>query len=472
MDSSDRTHLRRSIGKFVTLWMSTIIISILILSLALVVTGKKSQSLTKQILNDSKIIELTHTLELAVLSVSREDLLWRTTHDRVHLVQKDADLQKTRDILLKLDLNATSPEEKLIIGKIKDTYQELQVAATAIPPSSIISMRSLTKTIIDTAEHYHAKNEKQMEGMVRNIRTLNSDMDRWLFLISVFVIAIAAIGSLALLRRIIQPTIVLSRMAARFGQGDFTARAIVMRDDELGTLCQTFNNMADDIALRENERHEFLASVVHDIKTPLVFIGGAVRMLKNKKKDYEQLPLWIDRIINQIKRLEDLTNDLIDTVQVQTGHLTLDMKEIDLTSLARNIQAEQAECLSSHAICFEGDEECKILCDAGRLERVTTNLISNAVKYSPEQTTILMKVYRLDSHGVLAVKDQGIGISSEDLKLLFQPFGRLSRTKSGVRGTGLGLFTVKKIVEAHNGRVNVISELGAGTTIEILFPLA
>ena len=88
-----------------------------------------------------------------------------------------------------------------------------------------------------------------------------------------------------------------------------------------------------------------------------------------------------------------------------------------------------------------------------------------------EQTAIIMKVYRLDSHGVLVIKDQGIGIASEDLKLLFQPFGRLSRTKSGVKGTGLGLFTVKKIVGAHNGRVKVMSEPGAGTTIEILFPL-
>jgi len=398
--------------------------------------------------------------------------LWRTTHDQVHLAQKDAELQKTRDALVKLDLSATSPEEKLILGKMKDTCQELQVAATAIPPSSIVSMKSLTKTIIDTAEQYHTRNEKQMEITVRDMGTLNRVLDYGLLAISVFVISIVALGSLALLRRIIQPTIALSQMAARFGQGNFTARARVMRDDELGNLCQTFNNMADDIALRENERHEFLASVVHDIKTPLVFIGGAVRMLKNKQKDYEKLPLWMDRIISQINRLDALTNDLIDTVQVQTGRLTLDMQEIDLTSLARTIQADQAECLSSHPVCFEGDEECRVLCDARRLERIAVNLISNAVKYSPEQTTILMKVYRHDSYGVLAVKDQGMGIAPEDLKLLFQPFGRLSRSKSGVKGTGLGLFTVKKIVEAHNGRVNVMSEPGAGTTIEILFPLA
>lgn len=471
MDSSERTHLRGSIRKFVTLWMSAIIISIVFLSVALIITGKQFRFLTKQTLSDSKTIELTHMLELAILSVSREDLLWRTTHDKGHLLQKDAELKKASDILLELYLDADSRDKQLVIDKIKGQYQELRVAASAIPPYSIASMRVLTKAFIDAAENYREQNKNQMEITVAAIRTINSNLDRGLIFLSVFVIVILAMGSFIFLRRIINPTIELSRVSARFGQGDLNARAAVMRDDEMGNLCQTFNNMAEDIAHREKERQEFIASVAHDVKTPLVFVGGAVRMLSKRTMDHEQWAPWIDRIINQVKSLEDLTNDLIDTVQVQSGQLTLQLGEVDLTAFARNIQEEQASGLSSHSLCFEGDEPCRILCDARRLERVTTNLLSNAVKYSPEQTTILMKVYRLDSHGVLAVKDQGIGISSEDLKLLFQPFGRLSRSKSGVRGTGLGLFTVKKIVEAHNGRVNVISELGAGTTIEIVLPL-
>lgn len=402
MDSSERTHLRGSIRKFVTLWMSTIIIAIVFLSVALIITGKQFRFLTKQTLSDSKTIELTHMLELAILSVSREDLLWRTTHDKGHLLQKDAELKKASDILLELYLDADSRDKQLVIDKIKGNYLELRVAASAIPPSSIASMRVLTKAFIDAAEKYREQNKNQMEITVAAIRTINSNLDRGLIFLSVFVIVILAMGSFIFLRRIINPTIELSRVSARFGQGDLNARAAVMRDDEMGNLCQTFNNMAEDIAHREKERQEFIASVAHDVKTPLVFIGGAVRMLSKRTMDHAQWAPWIDRIINQVKSLEDLTNDLIDTVQVQSGQLTLQLGEVDLTAFARNIQEEHASGLSSHSICFEGEETCRILCDARRLERVTTNLLSNAVKYSPEQTTILMKVYRLDSHGVLA----------------------------------------------------------------------
>ena len=472
MDSSERTHLRGSIRKFVALWMSAIIISIVFLSVVLLITGKQFRSLTKQTLSDSKSIELTHMLELAILSVSREDLLWRTTHDKVHFLQKDAELKKASDILLELDLDADSREEELVIDKIKGQYQALRVAASATPPSSIVNMRVLTKAFMDAAENYREQNKKQLEITVKAIRTINSNLDRGLIVLSVFVTVILAMGSFIFLRRIIKPTIELSRVAARFGQGDLNARATVMRDDEMGNLCQTFNNMAEDIAHREKDRHEFIASIAHDVKTPLVFIGGAVRMLSKRTMDHEQSNPWMDRIIKQVKRLEDLTTDFIDTEQVQSGQLTLQMGELDLTSFVRNIQEEQAACLSSHSICFEGAEPCRILCDARRLERVTMNLISNAVKYSPGKTTILLKVYRLKAHGVLVVKDEGVGISPEDLKLLFQPFGRLSRTQRVATGNGLGLFVVKKIVEAHNGKINVMSEPDIGTTVEILFPLA
>jgi len=131
---------------------------------------------------------------------------------------------------------------------------------------------------------------------------------------------------------------------------------------------------------------------------------------------------------------------------------------------------EQNGLITSHTLVFEGYRECPILGDRRRLERVITNLLSNAIKYSPEGSTISLRLERKSDLVVFSVTDQGIGISPEDRKALFQPFGRLSRTCEMTRGAGLGLYIVKRIIDAHRGTIRVDSRLGAGATIEISLP--
>ena len=135
------------------------------------------------------------------------------------------------------------------------------------------------------------------------------------FVLSALVLGIAGIivvGSILLIRRIITPVIALSRTAERFGRGEFDARVPVFRNDELGGLSRTINNMADDIARREKSRMEFSAAVFHDIKNPLAVIGGAVRMMRRKEMPRDQLEQWLDRVIRETDRLEDISQDLMD----------------------------------------------------------------------------------------------------------------------------------------------------------------
>jgi signal transduction histidine kinase len=148
------------------------------------------------------------------------------------------------------------------------------------------------------------------------------------------------------------------------------------------------------------------------------------------------------------------------------------MSEIDLVELIADIHHEQAEVLNHYNLLFRSCDELRIRGDKRRLERVIINLLSNSTKYSPEGTTIIMKAERRDLHAVFSITDQGAGMSDEDVKSLFQPFGRLAHTKHMAHGTGLGLFSVRKIIDAHGGSISVTSELGVGTTVEVSLPIA
>lgn len=471
MKSLGKARLFGSIRAFIALWMSGIILSVLALSAALFLTAEKFQTMTGQIFLDSKALEMTHLLKSVILSEHREDLLWRATHDDRHRLQKNIELRKAEQIVRELDIKATSREEASLIDEIKKKYQKLWLATITEPLISIERSKVLADSLLEVIDRYQEQNKTQMEKTIQASRQLDTRVDRWSVVIVLLVGTMVSAGALILIQRIVQPTIELSHAASKFGQGDFSARAAILREDELGALCRTFNNMAEDIACWEKNRLEFVATVAHDIKNPLVIIGAAARRLRSKIMPPDQQSLWLEQMIEEVDRLEDLIHDLMDTVQVETGCLSLEMKDLDLTAFVRTIQRKQATVISSHMILFEGDEECRILGDERRLYRVVVNLISNAVKYSSEQTPVLLKVERQASNAVLTVQDQGCGILSEDLDVLFQPFGRLRRTQNMAEGTGLGLFTVKKIIEGHGGTIKVTSELDVGTTIEISLPL-
>jgi len=162
----------------------------------------------------------------------------------------------------------------------------------------------------------------------------------------------------------------------------------------------------------------------------------------------------------------------MDAIQVETGSLELNSSEHDLVALVRRIKENHEEVYRSHDFAFEaGCETCPAPCDADRMERVLTNLISNAVKYSPEHSMVTLSVAREGVRAMITVKDQGMGMAPEDVSRLFKPFSRLSRSADQARGTGLGLFSAMRIVEAHGGAISIHSTPGQGTSVRVALPL-
>jgi len=210
--------------------------------------------------------------------------------------------------------------------------------------------------------------------------------------------------------------------------------------------------------------------VAHDIRSPLGNVSLAAQMLQEVDPGSNKKVL-LEQLLRNVRRTEIILDDLLDFTQAESGLMSLEQEELDLTVLVGELVREQAEVCQTHHFQFEGKDKCLILGDRERLSRVVSNLLSNAIKYSAPGRVITIKVEANSKTCVLAIQDQGVGIAAEDLERIFQPFTRLESTRSMAQGTGIGLTSVRKIVEAHQGTVEVTSKPGIVTTFKVILPL-
>ena len=246
-------------------------------------------------------------------------------------------------------------------------------------------------------------------------------------------------------------------------------------DDEgqlLGGL-EAFQDISNLKAL-EREKANLISMFAHDIKSSLTIIGGFVlRLLKKRSHLEEEKQIeYLDIMKSETGKLSFLVNDFLEYSRLQTGKLKLEFsatsidKELMELFDAYQVKAKEA----GNHLELENEEELPIIeADANRLRRVFTNLLDNALKFSKNKGAITISTHETDKEIVIKVKDEGIGIDSKDLPYIFESFnrGKGSETKEGF---GLGLATVKAIVEAHGGRVLVKSELGKGSVFEVILP--
>ena len=246
-------------------------------------------------------------------------------------------------------------------------------------------------------------------------------------------------------------------------------------DDEgqlLGGL-EAFQDISNLKAL-EREKANLISMFAHDIKSSLTIIGGFVlRLLKKRSHLEEEKQIeYLDIMKSETGKLSFLVNDFLEYSRLQTGRLKLEFS-------ATSIDKELMELFDAYQVKakeagidleLENEEELPIIeADANRLRRVFANLLDNALKFSKNKGAITISTHETDKEIVIKVKDEGIGIDSKDLPYIFESFnrGKGAETKEGF---GLGLATVKAIVEAHGGRVLVKSELGKGSVFEVILP--
>jgi len=227
-----------------------------------------------------------------------------------------------------------------------------------------------------------------------------------------------------------------------------------------------------------NARDQFVSIASHELRTPVTSAKGYLQLLERQLGqetiDRERLKTYATRIAAGIDRLEALVGDLLDTSRTQQGRLDLVAAPCDLAAIGRAVVSrfeEQIERGQAHTLVFDAPESVSGAWDQGRLDQVLTNLLSNALKYSPEGGTVTIHIQQQQGGGAFAsVSDQGLGIPLEEQRLLFTPFMRGSAAHGRISGTGLGLYIVRQIVEGHGGMIEVESVPGQGSTFTFTIP--
>jgi two-component system phosphate regulon sensor histidine kinase PhoR len=224
----------------------------------------------------------------------------------------------------------------------------------------------------------------------------------------------------------------------------------------------------------ERTRREFVSSVSHELRTPLAAIKLMIETLLDRADDDEARALFLPRMQQEVDRLVQLVQDLLELARSERGQLRLRRSTVDLRTVAESTLHTFDPRASKLGVTlrFTG-EATPVDGDEHRLAQVVVNLIDNALKHTRSGGTVTVSAARGTGRAVLTVRDTGTGIPYRDLPHIFERFYVVerSRAREGA-GTGLGLSIVKQIVEAHGGTVSAESELGAGSTFTCVFPLA
>jgi len=258
------------------------------------------------------------------------------------------------------------------------------------------------------------------------------------------------------------------------------SRAVPQKDAD-GNIQLWVGASTDIQAIKEEEQRkgDFIKMVSHELKTPVTSIKGYVQfllsILNNQAITPEMMPVKssLSRIDVQIVRLTRLITEMLDLSRIESGKLELQKKQFSLNQLVTETVHDFSHTSSTHRLIVQDEFTCDIIGDRDRLEQVLTNFINNAIKYSPENNIINIRVFNWGQHhAAVSVQDFGIGISPEEQQKIFERFYRVSgRNESTYSGFGIGLFIANEIVQKHHGTIKVQSEEGKGSIFTFILPL-
>lgn len=291
---------------------------------------------------------------------------------------------------------------------------------------------------------------------------------------ALFVIIVSALVIYYSSLRISRPISDMEKAAALLARGEITEDILVDSRDELGKLGQTFNYMKRQLENTEIMRREFIASVSHDLRTPLTSIKGFVQGMMDGLVKPQDMQKYLTIIMNETTKLISMTGEILEVAKIQSGSITLDKKNFEIKAFLEEILWGLEALIADQNIIvnIQCDEFLHVFADPDRLRQILVNIIGNAIKYNQDYGELQIKAFKDSDTLTVSIKDTGIGIPAEELPYVFERFYRVDKSRhSAAGGTGLGLNIVKSLVELHDGRIWVSSTVDKGTEVTFQLPI-
>jgi histidine kinase len=290
----------------------------------------------------------------------------------------------------------------------------------------------------------------------------------------------AILASFFISRQVVTPMLHMMSLSQRIAEGEYQERLALPggqqadQTDELGQLALRFNQMADKLEKTETMRRQLIGDVTHELRTPLTAVKGYLEGLMDGVLPAD--PETYEQIHSEIDRLQRLVNDLQELSRVEAGAIQLNLAPVPPERLIERIQSTFGRQFEDKNIQLVTDVETglpNLFVDKDRIIQVLTNLAGNALQYTPNGGKVSISVRREKSEILFAVKDTGIGISTEQLTFIFNRFYRTDKSRNRASGgSGIGLTIAKALVQAHQGKIWAESNgEGKGSTFSFLIPL-
>ncbi len=297
------------------------------------------------------------------------------------------------------------------------------------------------------------------------IRTLRTE----LLLVSVIMIAWAALLSFLLARRVAKPIVEISEDAKKLAASQYDVRFSGSGYRESEELADTLNYAAQELSKTGALQRELIANISHDLRTPLTMIEGYAEVMRDLPG--ENTPENVQIIIDETKRLTSLVNDVLDISRLQSGTQELTRSDFNLTETVREVIGRFSKLTEQDGwvIAFTSDEEVMVNADRTRILQVIYNFINNAITHSGTERFVRVSQRVVERDGRRSVRievtDNGDGIAKEDIPFIWDRYYKVDKThRRAQTGSGLGLSIVKSILELHHAKYGVESEPGKGST--------
>jgi heavy metal sensor kinase len=321
----------------------------------------------------------------------------------------------------------------------------------SIPPSLLIIARSTKQ--IDQALH----------GLVRT------------FAIAVpLALALAAGGGIFLARRALKPVDKIAQTAQKIGESDLSQRINVNTKDELGRLAVTLNEMIERLEKAFQHQKQFTSDASHELRTPLAVIEAESTLALQKERPPNDYRQSLETVSREARHMSSLIDQLLTLARADAGKEQWNFTEVVLGKLISNLITDVEVLCQEKGLSFQSGQTQSLVVqgDEARLRELFMNILDNAIRYTPAPGTVSLSLRREGQMAHVMITDTGIGIPAKDIPFIFERFYRVDKSRSRAEGgSGLGLAICRHIAEAHEGKIEVESQVGVGSTFSVWLPL-
>ncbi len=428
----------------------------------------------------------------------RDALLAQIRNEKQFVVLGDPDFVKSfnqaneqfEDILMEMGHAVRAKELSNTLGQVKMLHADYvknfrdRVPATGVKPDPDLQRDESSRRLFEQQTHLLDALSTGAQLNLRDKMDRSNRLEGLAENMTLAIVLIAAVGggvtAFVVIRGITRPIDRLKTATQSVASGQYDLPIVIRTQDEIGDLSKSFNQMTLRLKEADRLKEEFIAYVSHELKTPLTSLKEAGSLLLDQVPgpiNAKQTKL-LEIIAGDCEKISALVRDLLDLSRMEAGMLLLDRAPVHMEEIARDALEEVHPLALKHKLTIRFDTHAPtpaLPLDKRRIHQVLTNLLMNAIRFTPPNGTIRVSIENSSQPPELQVRvsDTGIGIPKEKTGMVFDKFQQIGPPRGSTpRGTGLGLPIAKHIVEAHGGIIRLDSELGKGSTFTIAFPVA